>query len=41
MANQSAKKNEQAIKGRIQFMKFGMYPLFTIFFLLNLFFAIS
>jgi|JI10StandDraft_1071094.scaffolds.fasta_scaffold199489_1 hypothetical protein len=41
MANQSAKKNEQAIKGRIKFMNFVMYPLFAIFLGANMFFAIG
>lgn len=41
MANQSAKKNEQAIKGKVKFMNFVMYPLFVIFFVLNMFFAIG
>lgn len=41
MANQSAKKNEQAIKGRITFMNFVMYPLFAVFLLLNMFFAVG
>lgn len=41
MANQSAKKNEQAIKNRVKFMNFIMYPLFAFFLLLNMFFAIG
>lgn len=41
MANQSAKKNEQAIKGRVKFMNFVMYPLFAIFVLVNMFYAID
>lgn len=41
MANQSAKKNEQAIKGRVKFMTYFMYPLFGLFLILNMFFAIG
>lgn len=41
MANQSAKKNEQAIKGRVKFMNFFMYPLFAVFIVINMFFAIG
>ena len=41
MANQSAKKNEVAIKGRLKFMNFVMYPLFALFVIVNMIFAIS
>lgn len=41
MANQSAKKNEVAIKGRLKFMNFVMYPLFALFVIVNMIFAIG
>lgn len=41
MANQSAKRNEQAIKGKVNFMTFFMYPLFALFVVLNMFYAIG
>jgi hypothetical protein len=41
MANQSAKKNEQAIKGKVAFMNYVMYPIFALFLGLNMFFALG
>lgn len=41
MANQSAKKNEKAIKGKVKFMNYALYPLFAIFLFVNMLFAIN
>lgn len=41
MANQSAKKNEQAIRGKIQILYYVIYPIFALFVVLNMFFLIN
>ena len=41
MANQSAKKNEQAIKGKVQILNYLLYPLFGLFVILNMFFLVG